>query len=310
MNEYEEISLKDLILIILKGWKMILLSIFITLGIAVIVFFTNNSQTLNSSAQNKIIFKSEYTTEFGQYTLPYANADAFIILLKEDAFYELISSKSNISVDKLKTLITFSSLNSTDYSLNVSADDSIDIKLLTEQISENTSDYLNYAISNKALDSFENSHKLRKTNLENSKIDKLMMTTYFEDQLKNTNILINNYTVNPMYSIIASNLIALKASLAEIDFAIVKTDKYLTDIKTYLESYTSLSIYQKSTNKFDEIKIQTKHFKPNYTETSKYNYKTLFPISIILGVMIGIFIVFFKNYWMGNSKKQLIKKEI
>lgn len=303
MNEYEEISLKDLILIILKGWKMIIVSIFVTLGIAVIIFFTSNSQTLNSSVQNRIIFKTEYTTEFGQYTFPYANADALIILLKEDAFYELISNKSNISIDKLKTMISFSSLNANDYSLTISADDSIDINLLTEQITEYTTNYLNYTISNKALVSFENSHTIRKTNLENSKIDKLMMINYFEEQLKNTNILINIYTINPMYSIIASNLISLKANLAEIDFTIIKTDAFLMDIDVYLKSYSSITSYLKSANKFNDVNLQITHSEPKYSTTLRFNYKTLFPISIILGFMIGVFIVFFKNYWIGSSKK-------
>lgn len=305
MNEYEEISLKELILIILKGWKMIVASVFITVGIAIIIFFTSNSQTLNSSTKNKIILKSEYTTEFGQYVLPISNADAVILLLKEDDFYSFISNEMKIDVDTLKQSITYSPISTSDYMINISVEDSFDIKTLTEQVVKYSKEFIDYSISNKALLSFENSSNIRKTNLENSKLEKLMMLTYFEEQLKNTDILVNSYTINPMYAIIASNLISLKANLAEIDYTIVKTDKYLIDIDTYLESFTSFKTYLTSSNKFDDLDLHINQSETVYSMTTKFSAKTLFPVSVILGAMIGVFIVFFKNYWLNSSKKSI-----
>ena len=301
MQEYVEISLRDLILLLLKGWKLIATNTIVVMAIATGVYFTMNSTTYTASSQVKLTFKSDYTSKFGPYNLPQTKAEDFITLLKEEAFIDILSTMSEYNSDQLKSVLTFTPINTTDFTISVNGSSAEEPVAIMSAVKESAEKYINYVVSKKMFTTFETSYNVKLVGLEKSNSDKQKMFTYFETELKSTIPLLNNNVVNPVFSSLSAHLVQVKASLAEIDFSVIETKEYLNDIENNLDNLKSFDDFKMTNHNFDSPKIDLS-FKENVqNESLRFNAKTLFPVSLILGVMLGVFIVFFKNYWTNSG---------
>ena len=301
MQEYEEISLRDLILLLLKGWKLIAATTIVVIAIAIGVFFALNSTTYTASTQVKLTFKPDYTSKFGPYTLPQTKAEDFVALLKEDAFIDNLSTLTEYSSDQLNSFLTLTPINTTDFTINVTGSSAEEPVIIISAVEGSAEKYINYVVAKKMLTTFETSYRARQVGLEKSKIDKQKMFTYFETELKSTTPLLNNNVINPVFSSLSANLVQVKATLAEIDFSIIETSDYLNEIENNLDNLKSFDNFEVENLNLVSSKVEFSFKDINQIETQRFNATTLFPVSLILGIMLGVFIVFFKNYWINSS---------
>lgn len=301
MQEFEEISLHDLILLLLKGWKLIATTTIVVMAIAIGVFFTLNSTTYSASTQVKLAFKPDFTSKFGQYTLPQTKAEDFVALLKEDAFIDNLSTLTEYSSDQLNSFLTLTPINTTDFTINVIGSSAEEPVIIMTAVKGSAEKYINYVVAKKMFTTFETSYRARQVGLEKSKIDKQKMFTYFETELKSTTPLLNNNVINPVFSSLSANLVQVKATLAEIDYSIIETSDYLNEIENNLDNLKSFDNFEAENLNLVSSKVEFSFKDINQNETQRFNATTLFPVSLILGIMLGVFIVFFKNYWINSS---------
>ena len=301
MQEYEEISLRDLILLLLKGWKLIATTTIVVMAITIGVFFTLNSTTYSASTQVKLAFKPDFTSKFGPYTLPQTKAEDFVALLKEDAFIDNLSTLTEYSSDQLNSILTLTPINTTDFTINVTGSSAEEPAIIISALEGSAEKYINYVVSKKMFITFETSYNAKLVGLEKLDSDKQKMLTYFETELKSTTPLLNNNVVNPVFSSLSAHLVQVKASLAEIDFSAIETKEYLNEIENNLDNLKTFDDFKMNNYSFDSPKIELSFNEIIQNESLRFNAKTLFPVSLILGIMLGVFIVFFKNYWINSS---------
>lgn len=303
MQEYEEISLRDLILLLLKGWKLIATTTIVVMAITIGVFFTLNSTTYSASTQVKLAFKPDFTSKFGQYTLPQTKAEDFVASLKDEAFIDFLSTLSEYNSNQLKSVLTFTPTNTTDFTINVTGSSAEEPVVIISAVKESAEKYINYVVSKKMFTTFGTSYNAKLVGLEKLDSDKRKMLTYFETELKSTTPLLNNNVVNPVFSSLSAHLVQVKASLAEIDFSAIETKEYLNEIENNLDNLKTFDDFKMNNYNFDSPKIELSFKEIIQNESLRFNAKTLFPVSLILGVMLGVFIVFFKNYWVGSGSR-------
>ena len=301
MQEYEEISLRDLILLLLKGWKLIATTTIVVMAITIGVFFTLNSTTYSASTQVKLAFKPDFTSKFGPYTLPQTKAEDFVALLKEDVFIDNLSTLTEYSSDQLNSILTLTPINTTDFTINVTGSSAEEPVIIISALEGSAEKYINYVVSKKMFITFETSYNAKLVGLEKLDSDKQKMLTYFETELKSTTPLLNNNVVNPVFSSLSAHLVQVKASLAEIDFSAIETKEYLNEIENNLDNLKTFDDFKMNNYSFDSPKIELSFNEIIQNESLRFNAKTLFPVSLILGIMLGVFIVFFKNYWINSS---------
>ena len=301
MQEYEEISLRDLILLLLKGWKLIATTTIVVMAITIGVFFTLNSTTYSASTQVKLAFKPDFTSKFGPYTLPQTKAEDFVALLIEDAFIDNLSTLTEYSSDQLNSILTLTPINTTDFTINVTGSSAEEPVIIISALEGSAEKYINYVVSKKMFITFETSYNAKLVGLEKLDSDKQKMLTYFETELKSTTPLLNNNVVNPVFSSLSAHLVQVKASLAEIDFSAIETKEYLNEIENNLDNLKTFDDFKMNNYSFDSPKIELSFNEIIQNESLRFNAKTLFPVSLILGIMLGVFIVFFKNYWINSS---------
>ncbi|HCT63608.1 MAG TPA: hypothetical protein DIC19_05860 [Erysipelotrichaceae bacterium] len=303
MQEYEEISLRDLILILLKGWKLIVATTIVVLTIAFGVFLTLNTTTYTASTQAKLMFRPDYPSKFGTYALPQSKAEDFLILLKDETFLESLSTTLKIDSNQLETVLAFTPINTTDFTIKAIGATSEDTSELINTVVDSAEDYINYVVSKKMFTSFDTSYNTKLIEMEKSKTDKQRMFTYFETELKSITPLLNNNVINPVFSSLSANLVQVKANLAEIDFSILESKDYLNEIQTTLDNLKSFDSFKLANHNLETPKIELTFNNINKNETKRFNAMTLFPVSLVLGVMLGAFIVFFKNYWSSSTNR-------
>lgn len=303
MQDYEEISLRDLILLLVKGWKLIVSTTLIVLGIAILVFFMTNSTTFTTSTLTELTFKPEFTSKYGQYTLPQSKAEDFIGILKDESFMEYLSATTEIDNNRINTILTFTPINTNEFSISISSENDDEAMIIMRTLEEHSEDYINFIVSEKMFSTFETSLKTKLIGMEKNRFDKQKMITYFEAELVKTNPLLNNNLINPVFSSLSSHLVQAKATIAELDFSMLENKEFSTEIKDILEKLATFEDYLRVDQKLDTPHVKLDFKDAKQSESQRFSAKTLFPVSLILGIMLGIFVVFFKNYWTSSSNQ-------
>lgn len=303
MQEYEEISLRDLILVLLRGWKIIIATTVVILVISIGVFFTMNSTTYTVSTQARLTFNPEYISKFGPYALPQTKAEDFIMLLKEDTFIDHLSDLTEIDQDKLKAIFILTPINIFDFTINVTSGNTEELKVVMNALKNSSKDYINYSVSKKMFTTFDTSYITKLDVIERATSDKQRMLSYFENELLNTNPLLNNNVVNPVFSSLSSHLVQTKATIAELDFTTKEIKDFKLETEKNIKYLSSFENYIKNRSIIESPQIELDFNDNIQSESQRFSARTFFPVSIILGVMLGVFIVFFKNYWTNSANR-------
>lgn len=302
MNDNEEISLKELIQIIFNGWKLILVSVLVMLGISALIYFTSNAPTYVMQTDEIIIYTQDQNTELGLFRLPYSKVEDFLHIYESKEFSQYISEKTNVSIVELSKSIVYSVKGNNEYQVTISNNSIENTKKIHEALLKYSSDYINYVVSDDGINLIDISLNQKLTLLNKTVAEKTNVANYLENELNQTTMIISN-NINPIYSSLSNQWIYTKKEIFEAEFQISEINSNIPKIEAYKSSVKSFNDYLDSNSKLEISKIVVKHNNILSTESYRFSAKTLFPISAILGFMLGVFIVFFKNYWLHSPKK-------
>lgn len=302
MNEIEEITLYELVQTIIKGWKGILITTLITLGFSLVIFFTYNTPTYKSESIASIDFMQEFFTDLGQYTVPYSKSEEFILIFKNAEYIEYLSKVNELSYFEVANSISFTAIDADKYKISVSNVNEEILNKLHSSIKKYSKDFIDYILADKFIDQIESTNNIKSKTLEKQLSDKMQILQYLENELSNTKKLINSNVINPEYSTLSSQLVQMKRDIAEIGFEINEIEINKPKIEVYKNNNDTFEKYLQSSQQLFKSNL----FVTNSNDTSysiyRFSSKTLFPVSILLGIIIGVFIIFFKNYWQNNKK--------
>lgn len=303
MDDIEEISLYELILIIIKGWKLILISVLVALGLAIGIYLSNNTPTYSSNLTGTIFFTKDQITDIGQVSLPYTKSEEFAPILKDEEFIQFVSNELDIDANVVNSTLTINSPNVSDFMFNVTSSNQEYNELLLSKIEDFSEKYINYIASKNAVEQVNYTQNLKLDSLEKQLNEKIRSLDYLNTELQSTDKFLGN-NVNPAYSSLLSYITRFEFEKKELEFAIDDVKEYSPIINNFIATNTSFTDYLTSAQELSISNIVIEFKEVESIKSYRFNAKTLFPISIILGGMLGIFIIFFKNYWTSNFSKK------
>lgn len=301
MNDVEEISLYELIMMISKGWKTILITTVITIGLSIGVYVFNNQPSYESQTTGLIVFNQNQFTDIGLYSFPYSKSEDIALMLKDKEFTQLLSSELSIDEDNISSNLHINAPNATEYVLSISSSDQTNNELILNMIKEYSEKYVNYVASKNAAEQIKHAQAQKQDSLDNQISDKNRLLGYLNSELKDIDMFLGN-NINPAYSSLLSYKTRLEFEKTELEFSKNDIEEVSIIANDFLSNNASFQDYL-STNQellISDIMIEYGQIQTN--EVYQFNAKTLFPIAGLLGIMLGIFIVFFKRYWISNSQ--------
>lgn len=292
-----EISLKDLILFLFKGWKIILCSTIIVILIGSFFVYFLNYTSYSSEYRGKFYAKDSYYTEYGEVINTSVRIDTIIALLNNNEFLEFISTDSKISN---LTSLSFTIENQFDLSIRYTSVESNSVSKVMSSIKDYTEKYLDYRLQIDSISSLISTIQ-NKINIENKNLgfNRILIESYQVKQ-NNTNKFIEHDFINPAYEVILSQITNLELKQIELQEYI----KFLNNEKDKLAllNYDSFESYVAGSNQFDEVSIEFDNASNDIhiTQSDRFNIMISILISSTIGFMLGVFIVYFIEYWKSN----------
>ena len=292
----EEISLKELILILVRGWKL-----FVSITVFSVVATTVGLYLLNTTAyvgelHGKLIKVDQYDTVYGSFRPNYASLEEQLMLVNEVEFLNFINNEVESNGNISFGVVTPDGLN---FTIQFSLTDSKNIESSLKFVQNNLEDYLNYSIQTSAIESFlkhiadEIERENRSIFIHQGYIDRFANKRDQFDQLLNAN------TIHPSYDMIQREItsfeLAQLRSLERIEI-LERDSKTLTSF-----DYKDFMTYQEGDVKFDDISVNL-NFDPEITisSVSRYNAPLMVVVSAVISAMLAIFVIFFINYWKST----------
>lgn len=288
-----EISLKELILILLKGWKWIVGTTVVSMLISLLILVSMNTTTYQLNLTGTIIKADNYDTAFGVYPAYMVKNVDLINLVKSREYLKIIT----IEGKPFTITPTLSDAGEITISLN-----SYDPSFLTEastSILENFENYVNYTLQNKAIEYFMDIHQisLDRTVVTVENNTKLIET--LTQKLNSIDRLIAPDIINPEFNVFSSQRASIEFETIRLQYEIERNKTNLVQLEKLISK--DFDAYKVQKEQLDVIKASINFDSSNNVqELNRFNPLTLLPISIILGGMLGVFIVFFLHYWKNN----------
>ncbi len=290
----DEISLKELIIILLNGWKWILGTTVIALTISLIILIGFNSTTYQLALSGTIIKSDVYDTVYGTYSAKTISNDELINLVKNNDYLENVIDPTSVPFT-VSTLITDTGA----FTITLS---SIKPEVLSDtgqRIMDNFDDFINFTLQKNAIEYFKITTQVSlEKSLSQIEQNALLIETLTQ-KISTLERTIGNDIINPEYSIFSTERANIEYDTIRLNSDIEK----LKDNLVILNNYNSQDFtnYSTSVERIDSVKAQLKFSTLNRVEEVKrFNLLLTLSISTILGGMLGVFIVFFLHYWKNN----------
>lgn len=291
--ETKEITLRELIEKISLKWKWIAFSIFITLLISIVILTFFNQTSFSGNIGLRLEVKEIFDTTYG----PYKKTQSTNTLMQLPNNLELIdflNDKSKMSGTYAITLID-------DYTflIGYTSQNEKETKDALENIRKYYGDFVDYTLQKDAISNFKEIFELalekERILLENNEI----LSTEYSTLIKSTEKSINNSIINPAFE-------TLTKEITLLEIARIKNIQRIKEINNSLESLDSFHY-----NDFNSFIFGTKKLNPvsldigissdiEFSENLNYNPKVLIPISIVSGLMFGVALILFVNYWRSG----------
>lgn len=299
--EYEEISLKELIIILIKGWKWIV-SVTLITTLAAIVFTLGFKPVLyESNSSFNIILPSSVETQFGTYNFPSTNVNDYISLLTSDSVINGINDelKSDINLREALTYTYDATKNINTVNTKVTLEDP---KLATEihQIwLEKFVETLEESYQQIAIEQLIANLKNKSASLiseqESIRTQLTVLKTFKESLNYTKGVSVDESADNYLYYQVITNIMNLELRDYEISTTLVLYDQDIDD----LEAISVLNQRNHELNVLNgAITLPTKIIEPTTSIDRGLMLNTA--IGFVLGGMLGVFIVFFLNYWKSE----------
>ena len=311
----DEISLKELITILLKEKKIIAIITIVAVTLAAIYSFVFlKIEYQNNVLINIAINEKSIETPIGIFENPYDTLDEYMALVKDGNVLAMTESDLEdkySSKDIANTIQTDIISKDQSFSIIVKGDNEKDVNLITNVHTDNYLRYLQFDLTYKAIDYLYNKNhneiNILEKNLEDNKNIKDKINALLEDTPKVINL--NNskgQEIHPAYAIYLSEIANLDIErinlLNSLDI-VQKSNEALSKELKAMEGYKEIPSQEKLN---DDIYQAVKNVVTVYKEPLKEsmfikpNYKLNIAISLVLGLMLGVFVAFFKNYWQNN----------
>jgi hypothetical protein len=301
MNDMEEISLFELLNLILKGWKVVLTTLLVLLTTSVSIYLFFNARSYVAQSTNKIILQ-EQETEFGIYKSQDLGIKDFVLILERKDFKDFVYKKLDINIDEISDSINLSILNNFEYAFTVTSNNEEHTKLIFKTFLDYSESYINFIANDNAIKQFEINQNFKLSSLDQQLKDKLRILEYLETEINQTEKFLGN-NIHPVYASLVNQLTQIKKEIIELNFLIDDLNINISRLLDYSSEIITFDDYIAS-NLFNISIVSIDSINPTKVEVYRFNHRTLFPISAILGIMLGVFIVFFNRYWLINSKSE------
>lgn len=292
----DEITLKELILILLKGFKLILASTLIFLLVGVIFYYVFQSTIYSSNINARYNILNEIPTEYGVVEIRTETYDSLLTLYGE---YELLSYLANqvnheILASEILEVLQIKLSNSKQLSLIAKSDNKDLNQTIIQSYQSIIREYANYRLQKDIITILYG--RLEQLAYYQSLID------FYQQKVNETNPLLfqnsQNTIINPQYSYYSVALLEAETNY----FQLFLRNEPIAFIKEQLNSlqqnHSSFEVYLSSSIKLHPQIITITFVEPiEVNETKTQNLALTISISTILGMMLGVFVVLFKNYW-------------
>ncbi|MDY0235530.1 MAG: Wzz/FepE/Etk N-terminal domain-containing protein [Gudongella sp.] len=334
----DEISLKELITILLNGWKTIVAITLVLVLLGGVYAWFIASPSFESKLRGIIDIPETIETKYGTYTFTTTNHMDYLSLIKSDRV--LASTITDLGLETtIQSLADRISINNDEESnvfvFTVTADSPQKASDLISTLREYFLIEVNYMNEGKALNYFIN---LFSAELDNFKEQELYITgniTKTEELLAELEptILLRKYVltdplyasvlakdknvsledlkdetmlveeINPNYTELENEVVKLKQELKDLELGNARSKLYYEELKN--ESANLIAVKQGNNDNPLTLGLQdvlSTTILLNQTPSLPINpvaprKMLILAISLVLGLMIGVFTAFFKAYW-------------
>ena len=313
----DEISLKELITILLKEKKIIAIITIAAITLATIYSFVFlKTEYQNNALISIAINEKSIETPFGTFENPYDSLDEYMALVKDGNVLTMTErdlGDQHNDKDISRRIQTDIVGKDQSFSIIVKGDNPKDVRLITTTHRDNYLRYLHFDLTYKAIDYLYNKNhneiNILEKNLKDNQdvieeINKLLLVTPKALDLNDGRN--GSQEVNPAYPIFLSEIATLNIErinlLNSLDI-VQKNNEVLSKELNVMEDFKEIPSQEKLN---DDIYQAVKNIVTVYEEplseskAIKPNYKLNIAISLVLGLMLGVFVAFFKNYWQNN----------
>ena len=337
MNDENEISLKELILILMNQRKLIVL---FTLGATLIAIIVSLMMPNVFEAQSQLVYSipESRSSRFGTYFFPSQNVADYITLLDSLELRSEVAEKMDLDVGIIN--------NSYIYDKDLSYV-TVKTQANTPELAKEINDVLVETYINRinlqhkliAIDRFIYNHQM---NIQNMNFGKLTTQSMIDEKSEFLEILKPVYTlqkavfsdpksaalfaekfdldlgslsndvvleefVNDKYLALDGEIVDLKLSLINMNESLINSQILLNELseeKSILLQKIDSMTYEEELN--DELTV----FKSGVTQISEAvtpiarispRRTTYVAIGFVIGLMLGVVVAFFKHYWTSNT---------
>ena len=184
-------------------------------------------------------------------------------------------------------------------SISLNSNDPLSLTEASASILESFEIYVNYALQNKAIEYFMDTNQisLDRTIVTVENNTKLIET--LTQKLNSIDRLVAPDIINPEFNVFSSQRASIEFETIRLQYEIEKMTTNLVQLEKLISK--DFDAYKMQKEQLDVIKASINfNTSNNVQELNRFNPLTLLPISIILGGMLGVFIVFFLHYWKNN----------
>ena len=288
-----EISLKELILLLFKGWKWIIVTTSLFLVLGILVLATLNTSTYQVNINGSIVKSDNYDTVFGVYPAYTYKTIDLLNLVKSNEYLEIIAEEEN-------SFTITTSLNDTgDFTITLNSNESVILNKVSASIIENFQDYVNYNLQDKVIEYFIETYQISLERNESTIDNNIKLIETLTNKLNSIDRLIAVDVINPEYHIFSSQRASIEFETIRLQNEVGRLTENIKLIETFQTN--NYSSYLKMSDHFDGVEATVNFNSSNpVQELRRFNPLTLLPISVILGGMLGVFIVIFLHYWTNN----------
>lgn len=334
----DEISLKELIMTLIGGWKVILICMAIVIAFALVYIIGIAKPIYESSISGVISIPETAESKYGTYTFPSDNKLDYLNVVTS---YEVLSKTIETlglkqSVSSLRGQVAIETvLEQNSFTITASSNTPEHARELVKVLSANLVDELSEQYKINAIDFYMRELTVEERRLQDEIVKQEKLLVSQQEQLSKIDkvvtlkrLLVDDPTmaasiarskgvdleslsddvmyeemINPNYTLLEAANIELdkliQTSVVDLEEKKLFYQELLTESEAINQYYTS---GVKSDLKNDSLDIIRSLI--NINKTASYNEAPVSPnkvlilaISVVLGLMLGVFVAFFSHYW-------------
>lgn len=288
-----EISLKELILILLKGWKWIIGTTLACLIMSVLILSLFNTKTYEVNLKGTIVKSDVYETLFGAYPAHTIKNIDLINQVKSEEFNDYIKNIDNLI--SINTSLT----DTGEFTISLNSNENTNLKNVKDRILDSFESYMNFNLQEKSIKYFTDIYQVTLDRTKVTVENNIKLIESLTQKLTTIDRLIATDVINPEYDVFSSQRASVEYDTIRQQYEIERLTNSLVLLDNY--STNSFDAYLKQENPINGIEVAVNFNSTNsIQELRRFNPLTLLAISVILGGMLGVFIVFFLHYWKNN----------